>query len=216
MQYLHIKNLEKYHLNYQDRQLTWCKTYFSMINSDPEFEMLEEIDKWRFICFVMLELQIKKEIPLSNDYLTRKGFDLKKRPISKTLQMLHTLIEVRDTNGTHIILYKEDYIKKNKSVVTDKPVTKTNYADFVKLTKEEHEALESKYGVNRVIDYIERLNNYIGSTGKGYKSHYHTILNWASKDIVKTNQPRQPKADPNCAACKGTGKLNKAECWCVN
>lgn len=29
---------------------------------------------------------------------------------------------------------------------------------------------------------IERLNNYIGSTGKKYRSHYHTILNWFTKD----------------------------------
>jgi hypothetical protein len=29
---------------------------------------------------------------------------------------------------------------------------------------------------------IERLNNYIGSSGKKYKSHYHTILNWSRND----------------------------------
>ena len=94
MSTIHVKNLEKYHPSYKDRNLIWCKTYFSMINSDPDFELLNEIDKWRFICFVMLELQIKKPIPLNEDYLIRKGFNLKKRPIALTLRMLHTLIEV--------------------------------------------------------------------------------------------------------------------------
>ena len=113
MEYLHVRSIETYHPKYKDRQLTWCKTYFSMINSDPEFELLDEIDKWRFICFVMLELQLKKEIPLDSKYLTRKGFDLKKRPISKTLQMLHTLIEVRNETVPYIIL-EED--KEEESV----------------------------------------------------------------------------------------------------
>jgi len=36
---------------------------------------------------------------------------------------------------------------------------------------------------------ITKLNNYIGSKGKKYKSHYHTILNWSRRDIEqkKTN-----------------------------
>jgi hypothetical protein len=100
MDYIHIKNLEKYHPGYKDRHLIWCKSYFSMLNSDPIFEMLSEIDKWRFIAFIMLELQIKKLIPLDEDYLIRKGFNLKERPISKTIQMLHTLVEIRNETVT--------------------------------------------------------------------------------------------------------------------
>jgi hypothetical protein len=60
----------------------WFKCYFKMVNADPEFEMLCEVDKWRFIAFIMLELQYQKPIPLDNMYLSRKGFDLKKRSMS--------------------------------------------------------------------------------------------------------------------------------------
>ncbi len=70
---VHVKNLEKYHANYKDRTLIWCKVYFTMLNADPEFEMVEEIDKWRLLAFVMLELQIKKPVPLNDKYLKRKG-----------------------------------------------------------------------------------------------------------------------------------------------
>jgi hypothetical protein len=94
MEYLHVKNLEKYHPGYKDRDLKWFKCYFKMVNADPEFEMLCEIDKWRFIAFIILELQYQKPIPLESAYLTRKGFDLKKRSISLSLQVLHNSVEV--------------------------------------------------------------------------------------------------------------------------
>jgi hypothetical protein len=94
MEYIHIKNIEKYHPGYKDRDLKWFKCYFKMVNADPEFEMLCEIDKWRFVAFIMLELQYQKPIPLENAYLSRKGFDLKKRSMSLSIQMLHNLIDV--------------------------------------------------------------------------------------------------------------------------
>lgn len=94
MEYLHIKNLEAYHPGYKDRDLKWFKCYFKMVNADPEFEMLCEIDKWRFVAFIMLELQYQKPIPLDEKYLKRKGFDFRKRSISLTIQMLHNSIEV--------------------------------------------------------------------------------------------------------------------------
>lgn len=94
MDYIHVKSLEKYHPSYKDRKLVWCKTYFTMLNADLDFEMLCEIDKWRFIAFIMLELQNQKPVALNEDYLTRKGFDFKKRSLSLTLQMLHTFTEV--------------------------------------------------------------------------------------------------------------------------
>ncbi len=100
MKYVHIRKLEKYHPGYKDRTLIWCKTYFSMINSDVDFEMLCEIDKWRFICFVMLEIQMQKPVPLDENYLIRKGFSLEHRPISKTLNMLQKFIEVCNTDVT--------------------------------------------------------------------------------------------------------------------
>jgi uncharacterized phage protein (TIGR02220 family) len=121
MQTIHIKNLEKYHPSYKDRNLIWCKAYFKMLNADPEFEMLCEIDKWRFLAFIMLELQLKTPVPLESGYLARKGFDLKKRPISLTLQMLHTLIEVCNENVTQNNIkkrreYKEEVYKEDKEI----------------------------------------------------------------------------------------------------
>lgn len=60
---------------------------------------------------------------------------------------------------------------------------KREYGEFknVLLTDDEYKKLEN---LNLIL-YIERLSSYIASTGKKYKSHYATILNWSRKD--KTN-----------------------------
>lgn len=113
MDYLHVKNLEEFNPGYKDRELIWCKVYFSMINANPEFELLCETDKWRFVAFIMLELQTKKPVPLDPDYLIRKGFDLKKRSISLTLQMLHNSIEVCNAGVTQSRVEK---IRIDKSI----------------------------------------------------------------------------------------------------
>jgi hypothetical protein len=62
---------------------------------------------------------------------------------------------------------------------------KSKYSDFVILSTEEHKKLLDRFGQKNVNLLIERLNNYIGSHGKKYKSHYFTILNWASKENIR-------------------------------
>lgn len=69
---------------------------------------------------------------------------------------------------------------------------KLRFLEHVLLTKEEHKTLIDKIGAKDLTEYLERLNNYVGSTGKRYKSHYFTILNWHRRD-KKENQEEQPK-----------------------
>ena len=75
----------------------------------------------------------------------------------------------------------------------EKP-TKEKFLDFVLLKQEEHEKLIEKFGEKETTQMIERLNNYIGSSGRRYKSHYHTILQWAEKD-KKENKTDGQKDD---------------------
>lgn len=158
-----------------------------MINADPEFEMLCEIDKWRFVALVMLELQVKRPIPLDPEYLKRKGFDLKKRPMSLTIQMLHTLVEVCNETVTHI------RVEKNR--IEEKRIEKSKHRDFVFLTPDEHKKLLTTYGENNTDKLIADLNRYIGQSGKKYKSHYFTLLNFAERDdIPKLIAPKEDTA----------------------
>lgn len=86
---------------------------------------------------------------------------------------------------TNKVLKNDNNVKK---VTKDSP--KKLYLEFVKLTEEEHKKLIDKFGTTETNDFIERLNNYIGSKGTKYKSHYHTILNWNRKD---TTAPQEMK-----------------------
>jgi hypothetical protein len=70
---------------------------------------------------------------------------------------------------------------KDKLPEKEKP-TKEKFLEFVLLTVEEHKKLTERLGETKTNTMIERLNNYIGSSGRRYKSHYHTILNWINKD----------------------------------
>jgi hypothetical protein len=55
---------------------------------------------------------------------------------------------------------------------------KTLYGECVSLTSDEYKKLTDKHGHNLTDKAIELLNNYIQSSGKKYKSHYHTLLLW--------------------------------------
>ncbi len=71
---------------------------------------------------------------------------------------------------------------KNKNKDKEEVKNKDKYKEYVLLTKKEYDKLLNIFGEETTGSYIQRLNNYIGSKGKRYKSHYHTILTWADKD----------------------------------
>lgn len=89
---------------------------------------------------------------------------------------------------------QEDKEKRDRKE-TRPPQTKTLFLEFVYLTPDEHQKLIERLGDNDTRAYIERLNNYIGSKGKKYKSHYHTILNWRQKD-AETSKPASKDTIP--------------------
>ena len=75
---------------------------------------------------------------------------------------------------------KDEVMEKiNKDLSTKKKP----YGEFnnVLLTDEELDKLKDKFPRDYDIR-IERISGYLESTGKKYKSHYATILNWARKD----------------------------------
>jgi len=58
----------------------------------------------------------------------------------------------------------------------------------LKITEQENQKLLNTYTFSDINNYYEKLSLYIGSTGKRYKSHYMTILNWLKRDGIKTKQ----------------------------
>lgn len=103
----------------------------------------------------------------------------------KTIEYKKELTELYNKRDTVSIPYRYP-IDTTVSVSVTDTVTDTDiYGEFknVKLTKEEYKKLEEK----KLLPYIEQLSSYIASSGKRYKSHYATILNWSRKDKNNSN-----------------------------
>lgn len=68
----------------------------------------------------------------------------------------------------------------------DKPPARHKYGSYknVLFTDEEYAKLQAEYPTD-YSERIERLSEYIASTGKSYKSHLATIRSWARKDGTK-------------------------------
>ena len=86
--------------------------------------------------------------------------------------------------------------KNDKNIKNDNKVkeSKEKYSEFVLLTKTEYSKLLEQFGEKDTKDKIENLNNYIGSKGTKYKSHYHTILSWSKKDKKDTTPTESAKS----------------------
>lgn len=118
-----------------------------------------------------------------------------------------------DTNLGTINKTKNINKKKNKEI------NKEKFGEFenVQLSAEELAKLKTKLG-GEADGYIERLSGYMASTGKRYKDHYATILNWSRKDEDCETQTNGPEADtyhPAAGAKENHPKLNKfGRPWC--
>jgi len=88
------------------------------------------------------------------------------------------------TNPPHDLLMSKSGSKSRvstaKEKVREKKVKeeKKYFAEFVSLSKQEHQKLVDTYGFQTVRTLITTLDNYKGSSGKKYKSDYRAILNW--------------------------------------
>jgi len=77
-----------------------------------------------------------------------------------------------------------DTKKNNKNNKKIKEIYKEKFGEFknVLLTQDELKKLILKINNDKTQQMIERLSGYLESSGKRYKSHYATILNWIRKD----------------------------------
>jgi hypothetical protein len=78
----------------------------------------------------------------------------------------------------------------------DKSVEKVvAYGEFknVKLSDDEKVSLINKYGREEAKKLVEELSTYISSSGKRYKNHYATLLNWARRKGLSVIPSTEPK-----------------------
>ena len=91
----------------------------------------------------------------------------------------------QQTTNKQLTTTKEE--KKNKKIY----IEKKKHLEDVLLLDEEFKKLSEKFGISGTEERISRLNDYKMSTGKKYASDYHTILNWARKEIpMESTKPK--------------------------
>lgn len=185
MQYIRICNWEKFQ-HYKKRNPPWIKLHVQLLENE-QFECLQDDSKVLLICLWLFAARKGNgKIPADLKYLQRK-LPLCKRP------KLQPLID-----AGFIECYQDDSkaiaIDDSKVLLSDRDrgeteteaksetETKNIYMEFVKLTNAEHSKLVEKFGSEGTEQRIEALNDYVGSKGKQYKSHYHTILSWERKN----------------------------------
>lgn len=96
----------------------------------------------------------------------------------------------KECNAAVSVPQKSSSKSQSKKKVQD---NKKKYAEAVTMTEEEYQKLTQQHTKAFVDKCIEILNNYKLSSGKQYKSDYHTILNWVvervSKDYPQLDNP---------------------------
>lgn len=80
-------------------------------------------------------------------------------------------------------------LEKEGEIEKDKILPPTPYGEYknISLTDEEYQKLKDKLQ-GHTDTMIDKLSRYIESSGKTYKNHYVTILNWYEQDKEKLSQ----------------------------
>ena len=191
MKYIHVKSLSKYHPGYKDRTLQWAKIYFNMIQGDPDFELIEnEIDKWRYIAMILLELKAKNPLPNIDRYWISKGFNLAIRGVDDTFKALSSFI-VHVTEAEMLCYVdkdKEEDKDKDKEVdikgLSKEYITYAevfydyNYKHFPKHLKEWVIKSKAKQMINEGADEIRKLIEIDKYSFEDVKK----VLHWAVND----------------------------------
>ncbi len=140
-----------------------------------------------------------------NDWLDHEGHIAKFKKRSKLAAKARWNKILKPSITTSITKGKVKQSPVPNRTVPTLPIQKdkTKFLDFVFLKDEELKKLIDKLGERNTQVWIERLNNYIGSKGKKYHSHYHTILTWHNRTplppervgMVKIDRPVIPEAE---------------------
>lgn len=96
---------------------------------------------------------------------------------------------------TQVSIGKDRLVKDSIDKGREKEPPPTNqYGEYqnINLTQEQYKTLQEKLGTN-TDTMINKLSRYIKSSGKTYKDHYVTILNWYEQDKEKLAQKKGTK-----------------------
>ena len=149
-------------------------------------EKIKEQNRLRQISF-REKRKLLKESTKENILLLDKDIDI---DIEKCVTCNVTSRDEKRDNDTVKITPTDTKIESNTDILPKSTNTKKlTFGEFknVFLLKEEYEKLINNFGNVTTHEFIERLSEYVASSGKRYKNHYATILTWARKDRSGAN-----------------------------
>ena len=142
-----------------------------MFGKEPPQKFKRDFVNVRFILDKSKSLKQKRsDAWKSHTWNQYTKWDSKRKATQQAQKTSVEQMEQVGTNGTNKnknknINIKEENIKEEKK----------KYLDFVLLTDDEYNKLLNIFWKERLDKEIAKLNNYIGSSWKKYKSHYFTI-----------------------------------------
>jgi len=201
MQYIKIAKWSAFQ-HYKKRNPPWIKLYAWILDND-EFDCMQDASKLLYFCLLLFASRRDNKIKHDFKWLQKK-LPIDTNITQKTLQPLIDsgfIVCYQDASDV-LAVCKQDAIPETETEERQRrgETEKKKYLDFVLLKQEEHDKLVNQFGIKGTKERILSLNNYIGSKGKKYKSHYHTILSWerANKTITKQKENLDDQWDNQC------------------
>ena len=100
-----------------------------------------------------------------------------------TSEITSTATNEQQTDNKRITTNKNNKNnKKNKNI--EREASLPHY-EHIKITEDELQKLNDKWGEKITDEYLAKINAYVGSTGRRYKSHYSVVDAWALRDERK-------------------------------
>lgn len=101
----------------------------------------------------------------------------------------------------------------SKGMSASPPLVRLDFGKFVKLTKEEHEELCSKYGAKNIALMIEEMNDYFSSTGKKPSKDYAaTIRSWfRRRETTSSPSPSSSRSPSQTGPSQAKENMRLAE-----
>jgi len=156
-----------------------CINEFNLFDADDEFF-------WSNSLLRRMNMRMEKSEKARKAALKRWGKD---ESCERNANALQTHSDRNAIKG------KERKGKERKGKVKESKRVQTAYADYVKMTSEEHQKLLDQFGQAATSRMIEILDNYKGASGKTYKSDYRAILNWVA-DRYQEETAKTARGDP--------------------
>jgi hypothetical protein len=189
-----------------DRRSAWVDLLLSANHKDAKVTLgneLIEVERGSFITSIR---QLCDRWKWSNtkviaflELLENDGMILFKSDKKKTVVTIVKYSEYQELNDTktsqkrHKGDTKTSQKHTNNNDNNENNVNKKEYAQYVKMTEQEYQALITEYGEQKTKDMIEDLNNWKGGKGKTTKSDYLTIRAWIRKEEKEKKDKPKPK-----------------------